>query len=778
MFTIAPRAIEVTADAASKAYGDADPTLSFHITSGALAGGETITGAVERAAGEHVGNNYGINQGTLAVSGNHELTFVPATFTITPRAVEVTADAQHKVYDDADPTLSYKVTGGALLSGDSFTGSLKREEGENVGSYPIQQGNLALGSDYALTFVPATLTIAPRAVEVTADATSKVYGDVDPALSYEVTGGALVGTDSFTGSLARVAGEHAGNYAIQQGTLALSNNYTLNFKEAQFSIELRPVAVAADPQTKVFGTSDPSLTYQVTAGTPVNGDAFTGGLVREAGENVGSYAITQGTLSLSGDYQLSFSGAILTVTAAPTATPTSTPTTVPSAPSGTDGSSGSGGSGSGGSHGSGGAGSSGGSHNVGGGVGSGSGSASAGQTGQTSAPAGVPAAVATPSTDLGETDVTEVDDTAGSVPIGAAVPASQPALEPVSGLVDPLQGGVLQTPDGRLTIELPAGASEDVLWLSVAPGAAGDSGAMDVQPTTCFVLGGTAVQLTGSDSVGQPVTLLQQPFTLTLEPDVADVQAAGGQLNRLVPGVFDAGRRMWLPLATQVTLDGQLSATSRQLGTLAVLHRTACGEVTLVADAALRSGADDTAPAFGIAPAGSRFRVLDMLGTYYLVQDADGNLAWVEASSAAVVLPAADQPPTSDATSRPPASDVANQPPTGDVASDPPTGDVASQPPTSDAASRPPASDVANQPPTSDVVSHPPTGDVASQPPTSDAASRPPTGDVANQSPASDTSSQPPTSDPGSQSALPDQPAAALTRGVEAGLGAAEEFTN
>ena len=152
----------VTANAQSKTYGDADPTLTY---TGALNTGDSFTGALTRAAGENVGV-YAISQGTLAAGSNYALTFVGANLTVTAKAVTVTADAQSKTYGDADPTLTYT---GALNSGDSFTGALTRAAGENVGVYAISQGTLAAGSNYALTFVGANLTVTAKAVTVTAD---------------------------------------------------------------------------------------------------------------------------------------------------------------------------------------------------------------------------------------------------------------------------------------------------------------------------------------------------------------------------------------------------------------------------------------------------------------------------------------------------------------------------------------------------------------------------------------------------------------------------------
>src|SRR4029453_10125934 len=129
--------------------------------------------------------------------------------------------------------------------------------GENVGSYAIQQGTLTLGGNYNLTFVGANLTLTARPVTVTADARTKVYGDADPALTYQVTSGSLVGEDVFTGGLSRDAGENVGTYAIHQGTLTLGTNYNLTFVGANLTINKRAIAVAADAQTKVYGEADP-----------------------------------------------------------------------------------------------------------------------------------------------------------------------------------------------------------------------------------------------------------------------------------------------------------------------------------------------------------------------------------------------------------------------------------------------------------------------------------------------------------------------------------------
>ncbi len=302
---ISQRAIEITADVANKQYGDADPALTYQITSGTLVGSDDFTGSLSRAAGEAVGP-YAIGQGTVALNANYTLSFVPNNLTIGQRAIEITADVVNKQYGDADPTLTYQITSGSLVGSDTFTGSLARVAGESVGTYAINQGSVALNANYALTYVSNNLVIGQRAIEITADAQSKTYGDADPTFTYQITSGSLAGSDAFIGILERVAGENAGTYAITQGTLGINSNYAISLVSNNLSVTARTIEVTADAKTKIYGDADPTLTYQITAGALQFSDAFTGALDRVTGQAQGNYAINQGTLSLGANYDLTF----------------------------------------------------------------------------------------------------------------------------------------------------------------------------------------------------------------------------------------------------------------------------------------------------------------------------------------------------------------------------------------------------------------------------------------------------------------------------------------
>jgi hypothetical protein len=343
----------VAAVSTGKVYGDSDPPLTYVIQGqgGGLMFSDTpatvFSGNVARAMGENVGI-YPITQGTLTlVSTNYTLqNFNPGEFTITARPIRVAAVSAGKVYGDMDPPLTYVIQGqgGGLVLGDTagsvFSGNVARAMGENVGIYPITQGTLTLVStNYTLqNFNPGEFTITARPIRVAAVSTGKVYGDSDPPLTYVIQGqgGGLMFSDApatvFSGNVARAMGENVGIYPITQGTLTLvSTNYTLqNFNPGEFTITARPIRVAAVSTSKIYGNSDPPLTYVIQgqggglmfSDTP--GSVFTGNVARAMGENVGVYPITQGTLTLvSTNYtllnfnpgQLAITPRALTVTA-------------------------------------------------------------------------------------------------------------------------------------------------------------------------------------------------------------------------------------------------------------------------------------------------------------------------------------------------------------------------------------------------------------------------------------------------------------------------------
>ena len=73
-------------------------------------------------------------------------------------------------------------------------------------------------------------------------------------------------------------------------------------REYSVTVNAKAITVTADALSKTYGDTDPTLTS--TAQGLVNGAELTGELKRVAGENVGSYAIEQNTLTAGNNYAI------------------------------------------------------------------------------------------------------------------------------------------------------------------------------------------------------------------------------------------------------------------------------------------------------------------------------------------------------------------------------------------------------------------------------------------------------------------------------------------
>ncbi len=122
------------------------------------------------------------------------------TVTVSTLGLTITADpGQGKIYGETDPALAYSITSGALLPGDSLSGSLTRVSGESAGTYAILQGTLTAGFGYTITFESDDFIIYPKTLGIGGSFTvfDKVYdGNTDAVIdenSLSLTG--ISGTD-------------------------------------------------------------------------------------------------------------------------------------------------------------------------------------------------------------------------------------------------------------------------------------------------------------------------------------------------------------------------------------------------------------------------------------------------------------------------------------------------------------------------------------------------------------------------------------------------------
>jgi hypothetical protein len=320
-------------------YGDA-------VTFTASVNPSTATGSVQfQDNGVNLGAPVAVSGGQAAlvagalVAGAHPITAVftgtgsfggstsaVLTQQVDPKTLTVTASNQSKVYGTAVTPAGTEFTVNGLIGTDSVTSVTLNSTGyaatASVAASPHAiTPSAAVGTgltNYNIVYAPGTMTVTARAVAVSADAKTKVYGADDPELTYQLTSGTLVGSDAFSGALAREAGQNVGSYAIEQGSLTLGTNYNITFTGANLTITPATLAVTAQPKTKEYGSDDPALTY-LTSGlqfTDTPGGVLTGALSRVAGETVAGspYAIGQGSLVANGNYIIVFTPSTLTIT--------------------------------------------------------------------------------------------------------------------------------------------------------------------------------------------------------------------------------------------------------------------------------------------------------------------------------------------------------------------------------------------------------------------------------------------------------------------------------
>ena len=323
--TITQRPITVSPDTKSKSYAAADPALTYAVTAGSLAAGDSLSGQLTRDPGESVGS-YAIRQGSVSAGSNYNITYRGANLSIERLVLRVNAANDSKVYGDSNPTPQWSLSGfatgeDATSAGVAGTPSCSVTTGSaNVGTYTeaitCDPGTLAADNYSFQAGNKGNLTITAKPITVTADPQSNAYGSADPTLTYTAPSGALESGDSFSGSLTRESGTNVGTYAIQQGTLTAGDNYNISFTGANLTITAKPITVTADNKSKVWGEQDPALTYSVSQNGLLSGDSFTGGLARQTGTTVGSYAINQDTLTAGNNYDITFVGATFTITPA------------------------------------------------------------------------------------------------------------------------------------------------------------------------------------------------------------------------------------------------------------------------------------------------------------------------------------------------------------------------------------------------------------------------------------------------------------------------------
>ena len=321
----------ITAEDVEVAYGETDKSVSATVTesnhgpiSYTVKSGSEKYIAVDASTGVLTVKAVPLDDGkayvivtAAAVSGNYAETTKEVTVTINRAPTNVAAAPTAITGLTYNGSAQELVTAGTASSGCKLRYALGSETAAtepysdsiptatNAGTYYVWYYNAVLDNNHEDS-VPkyVEVKVAQKAITVTADAKSVIYGNPTPALTYTVTG--LVGSDTLTGALACEVDEksNAGPYDITKGTLAASDNYDISFNNGTLTVEQKEVGL--DWSNLSFTYDGQSHKPTATATYLVNNDAI---VVSVSGEqtNAGeSYTATASGLTgtKAGNYKL------------------------------------------------------------------------------------------------------------------------------------------------------------------------------------------------------------------------------------------------------------------------------------------------------------------------------------------------------------------------------------------------------------------------------------------------------------------------------------------
>ncbi len=323
--------LTITANNVSRIYGASDPTLGVSYsgfvngeTSAVLGGALSVTDS-ESATDTAVGTYGGVITASGQTSSNYQITYVAGNLTVTTAPLTITANNVSRIYGASEPTLGVSYSGfvngetSAVLGGTLSVTDSESATNTAVGTYGgVITASGQTSSNYQITYVAGNLTVNTAALTVTASAQSKTYGQTvtfgsgstqftsSGLQNGETIGSVTLAVSGSGGATTAAVGSYTITASAATGGTFTASNYTIAYVNGNLTVNAAPLAVNAVSTSMTYGGT-PALTYTYTG--LVNGDtsaSFTGSLATTAtsSSNVGSYAITEGTLAATGNYTI------------------------------------------------------------------------------------------------------------------------------------------------------------------------------------------------------------------------------------------------------------------------------------------------------------------------------------------------------------------------------------------------------------------------------------------------------------------------------------------
>ena len=244
------------------------------------------------------------------------------------------AENKSKIYGEVNPVLT--VTYDGLVNGETVLSpvpliSTVATTASGVGTYDITASGTA--PNYEISFVKGTLSVNKKALTVTADNKSKIYGESNPAFTVSYNGLVNGETElSPAPSFSTAANELSGIGTYDIIASGSSPNYTITFQKGSLTVNKKALTITADNKEKYQGLALPAftasyngfvngetsavLTTQPAFSTIANAMSPQGNYPIEVnGATAANYTITQvnGVLTVKPGYPTSISLAASTI---------------------------------------------------------------------------------------------------------------------------------------------------------------------------------------------------------------------------------------------------------------------------------------------------------------------------------------------------------------------------------------------------------------------------------------------------------------------------------
>ena len=282
VLTVNKASVTVIASAGSKTYGSIKTYAGTEFTtSGTFYNGDNISSVSLSSTGDPVSafvNTYPIVPVTAVGTGlaNYNISYTNGVLTVNKASVTVIANAGSKTYGSIKTYAGTEfTTSGTFFNGDNISSVSLSSTGDPVtalvNTYPIVPVT-AVGTglaNYNISYTNGVLTVNKASVTVIASAGSKTYGSIKTYTGAEfTTSGTFFNGDNVSNVTLSSTGDPAtvvvNTYPIVPANAVGTglDNYNIGYINGVLTVTKATLTVTADPQTKVYGTANPTLTFQ------------------------------------------------------------------------------------------------------------------------------------------------------------------------------------------------------------------------------------------------------------------------------------------------------------------------------------------------------------------------------------------------------------------------------------------------------------------------------------------------------------------------------------